>query len=190
MVVCEELVRIHRTGSTEVQALQGLDLVVRAGEAVAVVGASGSGRSTLLGVLSGLDAPTAGRVRVAGWDLTAMTARQRVQHRRSAVGFVWQQSARNLVPHLTAAQNADLPQALAGRGRRERRPRTAEVLELVGVAHRADAAGRQGAHDPPRVTGWALEEAEDGAVRADEPDAAGGDDLQDVVLGAAWSRAW
>ncbi|SDQ70392.1 ABC transporter ATP-binding protein [Quadrisphaera sp. DSM 44207] len=140
LVVCDNLVRIYQTGSVEVQALQGLDLLVSAGEVVAVVGASGSGKSTLLAVLSGVDAPTAGRVRVGPWDLAAMSGRQRVEYRRSTVGFVWQQTARNLVPYLTSAQNAALPLGLAGRGRRERRARAAEVLDLVGVGH---CAGRR-----------------------------------------------
>jgi ABC-type lipoprotein export system ATPase subunit len=140
LVVCDNLVRIHQTGSIEVQALQGLDLLVDAGEMVAVVGASGSGKSTLLAVLSGLDAPTAGRVRVGEWDLTAMTRRDQVAYRRSTVGFVWQQTARNLVPYLTAAQNVGLPLALAGAARRGRSARVAELLDLVGVGH---CAGRR-----------------------------------------------
>jgi ABC-type lipoprotein export system ATPase subunit len=138
LIVCDNLVRIYRTGSIEVQALQGLDLLVEAGEMIAVVGASGSGKSTLLAVLSGIDAPTAGRVRVGPWDLMAMTARERVEYRRTMVGFVWQQTARNLVPYLTAAQNVELPLTFAGAGRTERRARRTEVLELMGVGHCAD----------------------------------------------------
>ena len=135
LVVCDNLVRIYRAGSVEVQALQGLDLLVDAGEMVAVVGASGSGKSTLLAVLSGIDAPTAGRVRVGPWDLMAMGDRDRVLYRRTMVGFVWQQTARNLVPYLTAAQNVALPLTLAGTGRRARRARAAELLGLLGVGH-------------------------------------------------------
>ena len=138
LVVCESLVRIHRTGAVEVQALQGLDLVVDAGEVLAVVGASGSGKSTLLAVLAGMDAPTAGRVTVGPWDLTALSRADRVAYRRSTVGFVWQQTARNLVPYLTAAENVVLPLALAGTPRRTRAARAAELLELVGVPHVAD----------------------------------------------------
>src|SRR3954447_17285641 len=81
LVVCDNLVRIYQTGSIEVQALQGLDLLVHAGEMVAIVGASGSGKSTLLSVLAGVDAPTAGRARVADRDLLAMSRRSRVEYR-------------------------------------------------------------------------------------------------------------
>ncbi|QHT55744.1 ATP-binding cassette domain-containing protein [Cellulomonas sp. H30R-01] len=136
LVVCDNLVRIYQSGSVEVQALQGLDLLVHEGEMVAVVGASGSGKSTLLGVLSGMDAPTAGRVRVGQWDLMAMPARDRVVYRRRTVGFVWQQTSRNLLPYLTARQNVALP--ITTVPRRQRRRRADELLDLVGVGHVAD----------------------------------------------------
>src|SRR3954470_10869784 len=134
LVVCDNLVRIYQTGSVEVQALQGLDLLVADGEMVAVVGASGSGKSTLLSILAGADPPTAGRARVAGWDLLSMSRSERVRYRRHVVGLVRQQAARNLVPYLTAAQVVDLPLTIAGTGRRERRARVAELLEALGVA--------------------------------------------------------
>jgi len=143
LVVCDNLVRIYQTGSIEVQALQGLDLLVDAGEMVAIVGASGSGKSTLLAVLSGIDAPTAGRVRVGPWDLMAMSRRDRVEYRRAVVGFVWQQTARNLVPYLTAAQNVTLPLSLAGSPRRGRPARAAELLDLVGVGSCANRRPRE-----------------------------------------------
>lgn len=135
LIVCDNVVRIYQTGRIEVQALQGLDLLVDKGEMVAVVGASGSGKSTLLAILSGIDVATAGRVRVGPWDLMTMTGSQRVAYRRSMVGFVWQQAARNLVPFLTGAQNVALPMNLAGMSRRRRRRRVAELLELTGVGH-------------------------------------------------------
>ena len=143
LIVCDNLVRIYQTGHIEVQALQGLDLLVDEGEMVAVVGASGSGKSTLLAVLSGIDAPTAGRVRVGPWNLAAMSRTERVQYRRSMVGFVWQQAARNLVPYLTAAQNVTLPLTLAGRPRRVKKARTTELLDLLGVGHCARRRPRE-----------------------------------------------
>jgi putative ABC transport system ATP-binding protein len=140
LIVCDRLVRIYTAEGIEVQALQGLDLVVGSGELTAVVGASGSGKSTLMNILAGLDAPTAGAVRVAGHDLSAMTARQRLEYRRSAVGFIWQQTARNLLPYLTAIQNVELPQRFSGARRSARRSRGMELLELLSVAH---CAGRR-----------------------------------------------
>jgi len=113
LIVCDSLVRIYQSEGVEVQALQGLDLLVEDGELVAIVGASGSGKSTLLSVLSGLDVPTAGKVRVGPWDLMAMSSKQRVEYRRSMVGFVWQQTARNVVPYLTGTENVAFPMALA-----------------------------------------------------------------------------
>ena len=135
LIVCDRLVRIFSADGIEVQALQGLDLVVAEGELTALVGASGSGKSTLMSILAGLDAPTAGTVRVAGHDLGAMSARQRLLYRRSVVGFIWQQTARNLLPYLTAAQNVELPLRLAGAGRRSRRSRALELLDVLEVAH-------------------------------------------------------
>jgi len=135
LIACDRLVRIYQTEGIEVQALQGLDLVVARGELTALVGASGSGKSTLVNILAGLDTPTAGAVRVDGHDLAAMSARQRLAYRRATVGFIWQQTARNLLPYLTAAQNVDLPMRLAGKARTARRARTAELLEALGVAH-------------------------------------------------------
>jgi ABC-type lipoprotein export system ATPase subunit len=138
LVVCDNLVRIYQSEAVEVQALQGLDLLVHEGEMIALVGASGSGKSTLLNVLAGVDAPTAGRARVAGHDLVDMTRAEQVHYRRHVVGFVRQQAARNLVPYLTAGQVVDLPMTIAGAPRRERRKRTAALLELLGVPHCGD----------------------------------------------------
>ncbi|GAB3218586.1 ABC transporter ATP-binding protein [Angustibacter peucedani] len=140
LVVCDNLVRIYQTDAVEVQALQGLDLLVHRGEMVALVGASGSGKSTLLNVLAGVDTPTAGRAHVDGHDLLAMSRAERVRYRRHVVGFVRQQTARNLVPYLTAEQVVDLPMTIAGTPRAERRRRAAELLDALGVGH---CAGRR-----------------------------------------------
>jgi ABC-type lipoprotein export system ATPase subunit len=138
LIVCDNLVRIYRTGSIEVQALQGLDLLVDAGEMVAIVGASGSGKSTLLAVLSGLDEPPAGGGGGGPWDHAAMARRDRVEYRRSTVGFVWQQAGRNLVPYLSARRNVEVPLALAGVRRRQRPARIGALLDLLGIAEIAE----------------------------------------------------
>lgn len=143
LVVCDNVVRIHQAEGIEVQALQGLDLLVHAGEMVAVVGASGSGKSTLLQVLAGVDAPTAGRAVVDGHDLGELSRRDRVRYRRHVVGFVRQQTARNLVPYLTARHVVDLPMSIAGVPRRERAGRVAALLDALGVTHCADRRPEQ-----------------------------------------------
>ncbi|MFG3205364.1 ABC transporter ATP-binding protein [Streptomyces sp. NPDC048192] len=145
LITCDRLVRIFSTDGVEVQALQGLDLLVREGELMALVGASGSGKSTLMNILAGLDTPTAGAARVAGHDLLAMTARDRLAYRRTTVGFVWQQTSRNLLPYLTAAQNVALPLNLSGvrARRRARAERAMELLELLQVADCRDRHPRE-----------------------------------------------
>jgi putative ABC transport system ATP-binding protein len=143
LIVCDRLVRIYAADGVEVQALQGLDLLVTEGELMALVGPSGSGKSTLLNILAGLDTPTAGSVRVAGHDLAKMGARNRLSYRRGTVGFVWQQTSRNLLPYLTAGENVAMPMRLSRVGRRERHRRAMELLEILGVAHCAGRKPRQ-----------------------------------------------
>lgn len=142
LITCDRLVRIFSTDGVEVQALQGLDLLVREGELIALVGASGSGKSTLMNILAGLDTPTAGAARVAGRDLLTMTAKDRLRYRREIVGFVWQQTSRNLLPYLTAAQNVALPLQLGG-SRIRRRARSERALELLELLEVADCRDRR-----------------------------------------------
>ncbi|CAN5121791.1 ABC transporter ATP-binding protein [soil metagenome] len=137
LIVCDNLVKIYKVAELEVVALQGLDLLVEESEMLAIVGASGSGKSTLLNILGGLDVPSAGRAVVAGHDLGQLSGRERTRYRRSAIGFVWQQTARNLLPYLDAVQNVELPLLLDGVGGGERRKRATELLERVGLADRA-----------------------------------------------------
>jgi ABC-type lipoprotein export system ATPase subunit len=162
LIVCDRLVRIYQADGIEVQALQGLDLTVGRGELTALVGASGSGKSTLMNILAGLDVPTAGSVRVNGHDLAAMTARQRLAYRRSAVGFVWQQTSRNLLPYLTGTQNVELPMRLAGVSRQARRSRCAQLLEALGVLH---CGGRR----PDQMSGGEQQRVAIGVAIANSP---------------------
>jgi putative ABC transport system ATP-binding protein len=132
-IQCDNLVKIYKVADLEVVALQGLDLHVERAEMIALVGASGSGKSTLMNILGGLDVPSAGRATVAGHDLTRMDGRARTTYRRRVVGFIWQQTERNLLSHLSAAENVELPMLLDGVSARERRQRATLLMDLVGV---------------------------------------------------------
>jgi putative ABC transport system ATP-binding protein len=170
-ILCSELVRIFTAQGIEVQALQGLELRVERGEMVALVGASGSGKSTLLTILAGLDAPTAGSARVAGHDLVTMRGRERLEYQRSSVGFVWQQSARNLLPYLSAAENIGMAHAVAGVIPRARRAAaTDELLELLTVSEVADRRPDQMSGGQKQRVAIAVALANDPRVLlADEP---------------------
>jgi ABC-type lipoprotein export system ATPase subunit len=133
---CEDVFKIYKTSNLEVVALRGLDLKVRRGEFMAIVGASGSGKSTLLNILAGLDAPSAGRAFVGGDDLLAMSGADMVRYRRKSVGFVWQQTGRNLVPYLDALQNVEVPMVLDGMPADQARRRAKDLLDAVLLGHR------------------------------------------------------
>ena len=130
----------------EVVALRGLDLAVDRGEVVAIVGASGSGKSTLLNILAGYDTPSAGKVSVGDRDLLRMGGREVESYRRHEVGFVWQQTSRNLFPYLSALENVALPMMLTNTSPQEREERAENLLDLVGLADRAE-------HTPERLSG-------------------------------------
>jgi putative ABC transport system ATP-binding protein len=139
VIRCEDLFKIYKGEGLEVVALRGLDFKVRYGEFMAVVGASGSGKSTLLNILAGLDRPSAGRAFVDNRDLLTMGGKDLVDYRRRAVGFVWQQTSRNLVPYLSLHENVILPMSVCGVGRDESEQRAAELLERVGLEDRMDS---------------------------------------------------
>jgi len=136
LIVCDNLVKIYKVANLEVVALQGLDLAVKRGELLGIVGASGSGKSSLLNILGGLDRPSAGRVWVDRHDLLKMSDAALDRYRRAVVGFVWQQGARNLVPYLNARENVMLPMTLAGITGCKKRLRADELLSSVGLAER------------------------------------------------------
>jgi len=162
VIACDRLVRIYTTAGLEVQALQSLDLLIEPGELTALVGASGSGKSTLLNILAGLDTPTAGQARVAGHDLLTMGAKERLAYRRGTVGFLWQQTSRNLFSHLTAAENVALPMGLAGLRRSKRSRRTGELLEILGVSYCADRM-------PAQMSGGEQQRVAIGVALANQP---------------------
>ena len=145
-IECSGLFKIYKAAELEVVALRGLELTVGEGEIIAIVGASGSGKSTLLNILAGYDAPSAGTVRVGNYDLLQMTNREVVEYRRHEVGFIWQETSRNLFPYLSALENVELPMVISGAPGSERRQRARELLDVVGLAHRAD-------HKPAQLSG-------------------------------------
>jgi ABC-type lipoprotein export system ATPase subunit/bifunctional DNA-binding transcriptional regulator/antitoxin component of YhaV-PrlF toxin-antitoxin module len=132
-ILCENLVKIYKLSGLEVVALQGLNLAVQPGELLGIVGASGSGKSTLLNILGGLDRPSAGRVTINGRDLLKAPDAALDEYRRTEVGFVWQQTARNLIPYLSAQANVELPMTIEGLSPREKRAWSRELLETVGL---------------------------------------------------------
>ena len=137
MVECENLVKIYKTKDIEVLALQGLEVRIAKGELMAIIGNSGSGKSTFLNMIGGLDRPSAGRLIVDGKDLFKLSDRELVDYKRRTVGFVWQNNARNLVPYLTAWQNVQMPM-LFDKGAQKKR-RALELLEMVGLAHKKNS---------------------------------------------------
>jgi ABC-type lipoprotein export system ATPase subunit len=139
LVRCDNVIKIHKQGALEAVALQGIDLEVRAGEFVAVVGRSGSGKSSLLQILGGMDAPSAGKVWVADTDLTSPLGTDLTHHFRRNVGFLWQDFTRNLVPYLKAIQNVELPMLLGGVPRKRRKRRAEALLEVTDLRHRTHA---------------------------------------------------
>lgn len=137
IIRCENLVKIYKTKDIEVLALQGMDINIEQGELMAIVGNSGSGKSTFLNMLGGLDRPTAGKLYVDGKNLFTMTEKELVEYKRKTVGFVWQNNARNLLPYLTASQNVQMPMVFDDNAKKQER--ALELLDLVGISHKKDS---------------------------------------------------
>lgn len=136
IIICENLVKIYKTKELEVLALQGLELTIQKGELMAIIGNSGSGKSTFLNMIGGLDRPSAGKLIVDGKDLFKLSEKELVEYKRNTVGFVWQNNARNLVPYLSAWQNVQLPMMFSGA--KQKKERALELLEMVGMSHKKD----------------------------------------------------
>jgi putative ABC transport system ATP-binding protein len=168
IVEAGEVRKTYELGTVRVEALRGLTLSVEVGEMVAIMGPSGCGKTTLLNCLSGLDAIDSGEVRVEGVELSAMSDRERTDHRARRMGFVFQ--FYNLMPVLTAVENAELPLLVARVAPREARARAQEALELVGL-------GKRAAHLPDELSGGERQRAtiaralvnDPAIVWADEP---------------------
>jgi len=187
-VVCAGLVKEYATATGTVRALKGVDAAFPAGRVTAVVGPSGSGKSSLLRVLACVDRPTAGSVRVGGVDVADLGARGRRRVRRELVGSVFQQPADNLLPYLTAREQLELAARLRGQAGRRGAGEAERLLAALGLEHRAD-------HRPEQLSGGEQQRLAFAAaviggpalVVADEPtaelDSEAGERLMRAVLG-------
>ena len=142
LIALRGVARRYRVGEGEVTALEGVDLDIGAGELVVVLGPSGCGKTTLLNLIGGLDSPTAGEIRVAGFDVTAAPARRLASYRRRTVSFVFQSF--NLFPGLTAVENVQFAADVAERD--DARRVALDALRSVGLADRAT-------HFPQQLSG-------------------------------------
>ncbi|HEY0592631.1 MAG TPA: ABC transporter ATP-binding protein, partial [Thermoanaerobaculia bacterium] len=144
-----------------VEALKGIDLHIDRGEFVAVVGPSGSGKSTLMNLIGCLDTPTDGTYRLAGEDVQGLSRDQLADVRNRRVGFVFQNF--NLLPHISAFENVELPMIFGGVAAKERKARTAELLARVGLGDRMD-------HKPTELSGGQMQRVAIARALAMNPD--------------------
>ncbi len=169
LITCENLVKIYSSSisrfhkGVEVVALQGLDMTVAQGEMIGIVGESGSGKSTLLNILGGLDRPSAGKVLVAGANLLEMSAEDLNLYRLKKVGFVWQQTTRNLIPYLSALENIQIPMRIHHIPEEECRQRATQLLEITGLADRLQ-------HLPGQLSGGEQQRVAIAVALANQPD--------------------
>jgi lipoprotein-releasing system ATP-binding protein len=168
LIEARGLVKRYRTTAGEVRVLEGLDLDVAAGEMVAVVGASGVGKSTLLHVLGTLDRPDAGDLRVAGEDVLALSEPRRCAFRNRTLGFVFQ--FHHLLPEFSALENVTMPLLIGGQAADVATRRATGLLEEVGLAARADhRPGALSGGEQQRVAMARALAADPRALLADEP---------------------
>ena len=132
LIELRDVSKIYQMGSEEVHALDGVSLTIDQGEFVAIVGQSGSGKSTAMNIIGCLDVPTAGTYHLGGVDVSTMDDDQQAEIRNKMLGFIFQQY--NLIPKLTVQENVELPLLYAGVGAEERRQRARHSLERVGLA--------------------------------------------------------
>jgi putative ABC transport system ATP-binding protein len=140
-VECRGVVRDFGDGEEKTRVLHGIDLDVPGGEMTLLVGPSGCGKTTLISIICGLLEPTSGRVSLFGTDRASLSGRELVKFRGKNIGFVFQQY--NLLPSLTAAENAAVPLIIGGQPRQQAIARAREALATVGLTQRADALPAQ-----------------------------------------------
>jgi putative ABC transport system ATP-binding protein len=154
--------KVYRVAETGVVALGGVDLDIAPGEFLAVVGPSGAGKSTILNLIGGLDRASAGAVEVDGQDLGLLGIDALTRYRAERIGFVWQGTARNLVPYLTVRENVRLPSAIDHHGERGRRRDADDLLALVGLGDRVR-------HTPGMLSGGEQQRAAIAVALANTP---------------------
>jgi putative ABC transport system ATP-binding protein len=153
--------KVYDTGKVKVEALKGIDLEVLAGEFIAIVGPSGSGKSTLMNLLGCLDTPTDGEYVIGGDNVAGVTRDVLAEIRNRRVGFVFQNF--NLLPHISAQENVELPMLFGGIPPKERRSRAAELLTRVGLGDRLD-------HKPTELSGGQMQRVAIARALAMNPD--------------------
>jgi putative ABC transport system ATP-binding protein len=144
LIALVDVAKTYASGESAVHALDGVSLTVEEGECVAIMGASGSGKSTMMNVIGCLDRPTSGLYELAGRRVSEMGPRELAQVRNRLIGFVFQQF--NLLPRTSAVDNVALPLVYAGVSRAERRARASEALRRVGLGERLE-------HRPNQLSG-------------------------------------
>jgi putative ABC transport system ATP-binding protein len=144
MIELQDVHKVYAAGDVEVRALRGVSLTIRAGEFVAIVGASGSGKSTMMNLLGCLDRPTSGRYTFDGQDVGRLSRTELSRLRNHKLGFVFQ--GFNLLKRHTAQENVELPMLYAGVGTRKRHEQSSRLLKLVGLEDR-------GGHRPNQLSG-------------------------------------
>lgn len=161
---------VHRTAEGDAAALQGMTISLAHDEVLCVLGPSGAGKSTLLRVIAGLQVPSAGIVRVLGFDVGRRSARWRARFRNGQIGFLSQHSEAALPPDLPVGQAVELPLALRGFGGHERRARVGELLERAGLRdHAAARPGELSGGERQRVALCAAVAHRPALLLADEP---------------------
>jgi putative ABC transport system ATP-binding protein len=144
LIECQDIWKVYRAGDIDVQALRAVTLTIQRGEMIAIMGASGSGKSTLMNILGCLDAPTKGRYRLDGVEVSGLGQDALADIRNQQIGFVFQNF--NLIPRTNALENVQLPLFYRGLSLKEQRGRAADALARVGLAERAG-------HHPVQLSG-------------------------------------